>query len=102
MERTTPAPAVSATQNRRGLFPDNEPFENSWISTDGPHEIFYEVCGNPNGKPCVILHGGPGGAINPTMRRFFDPSKWKMVLFDQRGCGRSRPTPAWTTTPPGR
>ena len=44
-----------------------------------------------NGKPCVILHGGPGGAINPTMRRFFDPAKWRMALFDQRGCGKSRP-----------
>jgi proline iminopeptidase len=91
MERTTPAPAVSAHQNRRGLFPDNDAFASGWLSTGGPHEIFYEECGNPNGKPCVILHGGPGGAINPTMRRFFDPSKWRMALFDQRGCGRSRP-----------
>ena len=45
----------------------------------------------PKGKPAVILHGGPGGAINPTMRRFFDPKRWRTVLFDQRGCGRSRP-----------
>jgi proline iminopeptidase len=91
MDRTTSAPAVSNSQNRRGLFPDNEPFASGWLSTGGPHEIFYEECGNPNGKPCVILHGGPGGAINPTMRRFFDPTKWRMALFDQRGCGRSRP-----------
>ena len=102
MERTTPAPAVSATQNRRGLFPDNEPFASGWLSTGGPHEIFYEECGNPNGKPCVILHGGPGGAINPTMRRFFDPAKWRMALFDQRGCGRSRPNASLDATPPGR
>ena len=91
MERNTPLQAFSSTSSRRGLFADNEPFERGWIATDGPHEIFYEVCGNPDGKPCVILHGGPGGAINPTMRRFFDPAKWRMALFDQRGCGRSRP-----------
>lgn len=91
MERNTPAPGVSATDHRRGLFPDNEPFASGWLATGGPHEIFYEECGNPKGKPCVILHGGPGGAINPTMRRFFDPQKWRMALFDQRGCGKSRP-----------
>jgi proline iminopeptidase len=91
MDRTTPAPAVSASQNRRGLFPDNEPFASGYLTTGGPHEIYYEECGAPNGKPCVILHGGPGGAINPTMRRFFDPAKWRMALFDQRGCGKSRP-----------
>jgi len=91
MERNTPAPGVSATNHRRSLFPDNEPYASGWLATGGPHEIFYEECGNPNGKPCVILHGGPGGAINPTMRRFFDPAKWRMALFDQRGCGKSRP-----------
>ena len=91
MERSTPPPAVSAATNRRGLFPDNEPFASGWLPTGGAHEIYYEECGRPDGKPCVILHGGPGGAINPTMRRFFDPARWRMALFDQRGCGRSRP-----------
>jgi proline iminopeptidase len=91
MERTTPAPAVSAATNRRGLFADNEPFASGWLPADGAHEIYYEQCGSPDGRPCVILHGGPGGAINPTMRRFFDPAKWRMALFDQRGCGKSRP-----------
>ena len=91
MERSTPPPTVSAAQNRRGLFAENEPFDTGWLPTGGEHEIYYEQCGNPSGRPCVILHGGPGGAINPTMRRFFDPSKWRMALFDQRGCGRSRP-----------
>ena len=86
-----PPPAVSASANRRGLYGDNEPFASGWLATGGPHEIYYEECGNPNGKPCVILHGGPGGAINPTMRRFFDPGRWRMALFDQRGCGKSRP-----------
>lgn len=86
-----PSPAVSAAANRRGLFADNEPFASGWLPPAQGHEIYYEECGNPQGKPCVILHGGPGGAINPTMRRFFDPSKWRMALFDQRGCGKSRP-----------
>ena len=91
MERNTPPAAVSSSANRRGLFADNEPFASGWLATGGPHEIFYEECGKPDGRPCVILHGGPGGAINPTMRRFFDPAKWRMALFDQRGCGKSRP-----------
>jgi proline iminopeptidase len=80
-----------SANGRRGLFRDIEPFSFGWLSTDGPHEIYYEECGAPRGKPAVILHGGPGGAVNPTMRRFFDPAKWRMALFDQRGCGRSRP-----------
>src|SRR3954468_7478209 len=91
MERSTPTPAVSAAANRRSLFADNEPFASGWLPTEGAHEIYYEECGTPAGKPCVILHGGPGGAINPTMRRFFDPKAWRMVLLDQRGCGRSTP-----------
>jgi proline iminopeptidase len=91
MERNTPQPTVSNSVHRRGLFPESEPFASGWLKTDGPHEIFYEECGRKDGKPCVILHGGPGGAINPTMRRFFDPARWRMALFDQRGCGKSRP-----------
>ncbi len=91
MERSTPTPTVSTATHRRGLFADNEPFASGWLPTDSAHEIYYEECGKPDGKPCLILHGGPGGAINPTMRRFFDPSKWRMALFDQRGCGKSRP-----------
>jgi proline iminopeptidase len=55
------------------------------------HELYYEESGNPKGKPVVFLHGGPGGATSPAMRRFFNPRKYRIVLFDQRGCGRSRP-----------
>jgi len=61
------------------------------MQTDGAHEIFYEECGNPQGRPVLVLHGGPGGAINPGMRRYFDPQIYRIVLFDQRGCGKSRP-----------
>ncbi len=82
---------IQSGQSRRALFPENEPFAYGWAETGGAHEIYYEECGNPAGRPCVILHGGPGGAINPTMRRFFDPKRWRMMLFDQRGCGKSRP-----------
>ena len=91
MERSTPAPAAMSAAGRRGLYPEVEPFAAGWLPTGGLHEIYYEECGNPAGKPCVVLHGGPGGAINTTMRRFFDPGRWRVVLFDQRGCGKSRP-----------
>jgi proline iminopeptidase len=76
---------------RRGLYPETEPHMSGWMGTGGVHEIYWEAVGARGGKPAVVLHGGPGGAINPTMRRFFDPSRWECVLFDQRGCGRSRP-----------
>ena len=92
MERSAPPTAhavISAA--RRALYPDNEPFASGWLAAGGGHELYFEECGRRNGKPAVILHGGPGGAINPTMRRFYDPSRWRMMLFDQRGCGRSRP-----------
>jgi proline iminopeptidase len=81
---------MSAT-GRRGLYVETEPFASGWLATDGVHEIYYEECGARGGKPVLVLHGGPGGAINPTMRRFFDPARWRVALFDQRGCGRSRP-----------
>ena len=76
---------------RRGLYPEVEPHMSGWMETGSAHEVYWEACGARGGKPAVVLHGGPGGATNPTMRRFFDPSRWETVLFDQRGCGRSRP-----------
>lgn len=82
---------IMSSSGRRGLFREVEPFSFGWLPAQDSHEIYYEECGAPQGKPAVILHGGPGGAVNPTMRRFFDPAKWRMALFDQRGCGRSRP-----------
>ncbi|MFZ5670186.1 MAG: prolyl aminopeptidase [Pseudomonadota bacterium] len=91
MDRSAPPLAVAQTANRRGLYPEVEPNAFGWLPTGGPHELYYEDCGNPRGKAAVVLHGGPGGAINPTMRRFFDPDRWRVALFDQRGCGKSRP-----------
>jgi len=78
-------------KSRRLLFNENEPIATGFMPTEDGHQIYYEECGAKAGKPCVILHGGPGGAINPTMRRFFDPKRWRMMLFDQRGCGKSQP-----------
>ncbi len=92
MERSSapPSPALAAGP-RRGLYPEIEPAAFGWLETGGAHEVYYEECGRAGGRPAVVLHGGPGGAINPTMRRFFDPSRWRVMLFDQRGCGKSRP-----------
>ena len=80
-----------SSAGRRGLYPEVEPFAAGWLPTGGLHEVYYEECGSAAGKPAVVLHGGPGGAINTTMRRFFDPTRWRVALFDQRGCGKSRP-----------
>ena len=72
------------------LFPAIEPYETDFISVDG-HEIYFEQCGNPEGKPAVFLHGGPGGGGSTSVRRFFDPDIYRIIVFDQRGCGRSKP-----------
>ena len=73
------------------LWPEIEPREADYLTVSGVHEIYYEVCGNPDGKPVFVLHGGPGGSISPYMRRFFNPDRFLIVLHDQRGCGKSRP-----------
>ena len=72
------------------LYPPIEPFNSGYMERDG-HQIYYEQCGNPNGKPAVFLHGGPGGGGSIAVRRFFNPEKYNIVIFDQRGCGRSKP-----------
>lgn len=73
------------------LYPALDTFESSMIKVDDIHEVYYEVCGNPDGMPVAFLHGGPGSGCNPTQRRFFDPLHYKIILIDQRGCGRSKP-----------
>jgi proline iminopeptidase len=75
----------------RGLYPPIEPYDQRMLDVGDGHRVYVEQCGNPQGKPVIVLHGGPGGGCSPTMRRFFDPAIYRVVLFDQRGCGRSRP-----------
>lgn len=75
----------------RTLYPPTEPHASLMLAVDDRHSLYWEECGNPAGKPVVMLHGGPGGGCSDSMRRFHDPSKYRIVLFDQRGAGRSRP-----------
>jgi len=76
---------------RRTLYPEIEPYDRGTLRVSPIHTIYYEQSGNPNGKPVVFVHGGPGGGSDPKQRRFFDPNAYRIVLFDQRGCGRSLP-----------
>jgi proline iminopeptidase len=73
------------------LYPPIDPFDQRVMDVGGGHRIYVEQCGNPRGIPVIVLHGGPGGGCSPAMRRYFDPDVYRVVLFDQRGCGRSRP-----------
>lgn len=73
------------------LYPVLEVFDTKILKSSDLHEVYYEICGNPTGEPVVFLHGGPGSGCNPTQRRFFDPAHYRIVLIDQRGCGRSKP-----------
>ncbi len=75
----------------RSLYPEIEPFDQGFLQVSPLHTLYYEQSGNPQGKPVVFLHGGPGGGTNPKCRRFFDPAVYRIVLFDQRGCGQSTP-----------
>src|SRR5882672_1119460 len=73
------------------LYPAFEPYRAGYLRVSDIHRIHYEESGNPQGKPAVFLHGGPGAGTTPQMRRFFNPRKYRLVLFDQRGCGKSKP-----------
>ena len=73
------------------LYPPIEPFDQRMMDMGDGHKIYVEQCGKPDGIPVIVLHGGPGGGCSPAMRRYFDPAVYRVVLFDQRGCGRSRP-----------
>ena len=76
---------------RLGFFPEIQPYLRGRLRVSDLHEIYFEECGNPHGKPVVILHGGPGSSISPNLRRFHNPSSYRIILFDQRGCGASIP-----------
>jgi hypothetical protein len=73
------------------LWPEIEPFQRDYLKVSDIHDIYYELCGNPKGEPVFVLHGGPGGRCTPYYRRFFNPAKFLIVLFDQRGSGKSKP-----------
>lgn len=80
-------------QKRAGqhLYPPIDPFDQRMLDVGQGHRLYVEQCGNPEGIPVVVMHGGPGGGCSPAMRRYFDPDVFRVVLFDQRGCGRSWP-----------
>lgn len=83
---------VAATRSAgQYLYPALDPYDQRMLNVGDGHRIYVEQCGNPDGVPVVVLHGGPGGGCSPAMRRYFDPTHYRIVLFDQRGCGRSRP-----------
>ena len=77
--------------SRLSLYPELVPYRTGRLKVSDLHELYYEECGSPAGKPVVMLHGGPGGGVTPIMRRYHDPRLYRIVLFDQRGCGRSIP-----------
>ncbi len=83
--------ATSAASKLRELYPAIRPYRTGYLRVSPLHELYFEESGNPKGKPVVFLHGGPGGGTDPRMRRFFDPKRYRIVLYDQRGCGKSRP-----------
>lgn len=73
------------------MYPPTEPYESGYIDMDGGHSLYWEACGNPAGRPALFVHSGPGGGCSAVNRRLFDPDRYRIVLYDQRGCGRSRP-----------
>ncbi|RYC17802.1 prolyl aminopeptidase [Ciceribacter ferrooxidans] len=79
------------TNELRGFYPEIEPFETGFLDVGDGHSVYWERVGTKGAKPAVFLHGGPGGAISPTQRRLFDPALYDVILFDQRGCGKSTP-----------
>jgi proline iminopeptidase len=83
--------ADHSTPVRGELYPEIEPYNSGMLKLDGLHEMYFEECGSPAGVPVVFLHGGPGAGSAPAHRRFFDPARYRIVVFDQRGAGRSRP-----------
>ena len=73
------------------LYPEIEPYAHGMLDIGDGNLVYWETCGNPTGKPALVLHGGPGSGCSPGWRRLFDPAAYRIVLFDQRGCGKSTP-----------
>jgi proline iminopeptidase len=92
--RKTAKPSLAKSSARRAgdFYPPIKPFNSGFLRVSPVHEIYYEESGNPRGKPVVFLHGGPGGGTDAKMRQFFNPKKYRIVLFDQRGSGKSKPS----------
>src|SRR4051794_29878809 len=84
-------PIASAAMPRGDLYPEIGPFETGYLPLTASHVMYWEQVGNPRGRPALFLHGGPGAGAGAVHRRFFDPEFWRVVIFDQRGAGRSRP-----------
>jgi proline iminopeptidase len=82
---------ATRSQELRVLYPPVKAYRTGFLRVSEVHELYYEESGNPQGKPAVFVHGGPGGGTDPKMRCFFDPKRYRIILFDQRGCGKSRP-----------
>ena len=83
--------AAGQKRTVQSLYPPIEPFDQRVLPVGNGHHVYLEQCGKVDGVPIIVFHGGPGGGCSPTMRRYFDPNYYRIILFDQRGCGRSRP-----------
>ena len=90
--KSKPRRHAAVARKAGDFYPPIRPYDSGMLRVSPEHEIYYEQSGNPRGKPVVFLHGGPGGGTGPKMRQFFNPKRYRIVLFDQRGCGKSRPT----------
>ena len=82
---------IPGSEALRELYPPIDPFDSGFLKVSLQHTLYYEQCGNPQGKPALFVHGGPGSGIAPDSRRIFNPERYRIILVDQRGCGKSTP-----------
>jgi hypothetical protein len=86
-----PSPTMQSSVDRLKLYPDIDAYDTGMLKVSDVHTMYYEQSGNPVGKPVAVVHGGPGGGTSPGLRCFFDPAVYRIIMFDQRGCGKSTP-----------